>query len=241
MGRATHPDLLAKRAYTFLHSEDFAGKAATGLLGVIGQFGQPAVFGGLLRDLCLHRPEEFSSDIDLVVATSSWPLLQRRLLSFDAERTRYDGVRLYHEGWQFDVWALDETWALKNSLVQGSSFQDLVRTTFFNWDAIAYEIGTSRLHFLPSYFEEINSRFLEVNLEENANPSGNLIRAIRFALDEHAHWGPRMKAYVLRGLSHFELPESDQAALDKLLPTKERLRLVQRLGNEVGARAEPPL
>ena len=240
MCSAADPKLLAQRAETFLYSGGFAGPAATELLDAIGRHGSAAVFGGLLRDLSIHEPEEFASDIDLVVATSDWPRLRQDLMNFGGERTRYGGLRLQHGGWQFDVWSLRETWAFRKGLVRGSTFADLVHTTFFNWDAIVLDVTSRALHYPLSYFADLNARFLEINLEENANPIGNLARAIRFALAEHARWGPRMKAYVLRELSGQRESDVRQGPLRELWPEIERLRITERLSNDLRTRPTQP-
>lgn len=187
--------VLRDRAMHVLDSGEYAGEAASTVLQVVQPLGAVALFGGLLRDLVLEPPSSSLNDMDLVVATSS-EHLGSQLAKLDATQNRYGGYRIPLGGWTFDVWALDQTWAFKHRLVDGASFANLVQTTFFNWDAIVWELGTWSFHCLPNYFEQITSRLLEINLDVNANPAGNVVRAIRHMKFRSAKWGPKLVRYA---------------------------------------------
>ncbi|POD30579.1 hypothetical protein BKM14_19495 [Pseudomonas syringae pv. syringae] len=51
--------------------------------------------------------------------------------------------------------------------------------TFFDWDAVAYDLWGKKLICHDDYLERLRAKTLEINLRPNPSPMGNLIRAIR--------------------------------------------------------------
>jgi hypothetical protein len=167
------------------------------------------LFGGAIRDLALTRPHHFRSDLDLVVNTEDEKALEQLLSSLDARRNRHGGFRLRIEKWRFDVWSLSSTWAIKHGYVDAAKgFEVLPATTFFTWDAVAYGVDTGILYGrsdftdTDDYLTELFSGVLEVNLEPNPNPLGNVIRALRFVHEHHAReLSERLTSYAFRTLA----------------------------------------
>ena len=157
------------------------------------------LFGGMIRDFALYPPKLFSSDIDLVVDGDDWAI-ERCLERFNATTNRFGGYRLMLGSRTVDIWALRQTWAFTSGHVAGHTFQELTQTTFFNWDAAVYELRSGTLHCLDNYFELLQSRVLDINLEANPNPAGNVLRALRLAFSGEAKLGARLTKYLLRFL-----------------------------------------
>jgi hypothetical protein len=189
--------------------------------------GPIAVFGGMLRDLAASGPASFSSDIDLVISTTRRRELDSSLAAFSPKRTRYGGFRISTGGWTIDIWILEDTWAFRTGLVPNPSFQRLTQTTFFNWDAIVFELDTEQLWVSDDYFATLKNRILDINLEPNANPTGNVVRALRSLMFENVRLGPRLAKYIIRYVRTIplqgptELPKeydwfSDRVVLDVL-------------------------
>jgi hypothetical protein len=192
----TDTGTLRDRVKHVLFSRRYAGEPTKTVLNAIANLGSIAVFGGLLRDLSLDPPSPALSDIDLVIATDSPQLLGERLDSLHPTRNRYGGYKVSQGEWTFDIWPLGETWAFKNGLVPAGGFRDLIHTTFFNWDAIVFELLSETFYSLPNYFKDLNARLLEINLEATANPTGNAVRALRLLRSRRAHWGPHLAHYM---------------------------------------------
>lgn len=188
--------LLRRRASQLLFSSRYAGDEVRDLLRRVGELGPVAAFGGVLRDLCLAPPSAFHSDLDLVVCSETASSLAGVLRNAGGKRNRYGGFRLSRGRWVLDVWALRDTWAIREGLVTEPSFAGLVNTTFFNWDAIVFELNTKQLYYGKRYYEDLESNLLEINLEPNANPAGNVIRALDFAMKRRARLGPLLAGYV---------------------------------------------
>lgn len=77
-----------------------------------------------------------------------------------------------------------------------STVNDLRRATFFNCDAIVYDIESSSIRASKNYFDDLKGKVLEINLEPNPNPSGSSVRAFRYALLKGFSWGPKLSRYV---------------------------------------------
>ena len=135
-------------------------------------------------------------------------------------QTKYGGSRyLINERWRLDVWGLGTTWAFRNGFVNHVAFSRLIDTTFFNWDAIAFDPMSDRLYCHPKYFEDIETKRLDINLIDNPNPLGNSVRALRYILAWNAHLSPRLASYVGQQIQasaqehHVRLNEADSAFL----------------------------
>jgi hypothetical protein len=198
---------LKRRLRAALRSHSFPGLFNDPLLESLEAVGPVAVFGGMVRDMVLNPPSAFDSDVDLVVDADVLSIAEC-LKTFGPAINRFGGYRITLGTRTIDVWALDRTWAFQAGYVEGGRFQDLVQTTFFNWDAAVYELGEGILHCREGYFESLRSRVLEINLEPNPNPAGNVLRALRLAMSGEAKLGTHLTDYVLRFLEKFG-PDSD--------------------------------
>ena len=167
---------------------------AEGLLDL----GPTVVIGGMLRDLCLSGNKEFDSDVDFVIQPASISQFERIMNLQGASRNRFGGYGLRLGRWKVDVWPLERTWAAVNHHIDLSSLDDLTQVTFFNWDAIVYSLETREITTRQGYFDGLQDRFLEINLEPNPNPLGNAVRAIRYVCRWQAGLGPRLANHVAR-------------------------------------------
>jgi len=160
--------------------------------------GDVYLFGGVLRDLALLGRRGFNSDIDLVVE-GSWSHFVAYLRSLNAQRNKFGGYRLAIAGWPVDIWNAEDTWAVKNGLVEYRGIASLTGTTVLNWDAILMNWRTRAFIHRKNYFEDINSRTLDVVLEENPNPLGMAVRVFRHLSSKDARKiTPRAARYLAR-------------------------------------------
>lgn len=227
---------LRARVDEVLFAPAYAGAGFAQVARIVHSLGPMAVFGGMLRDLAYTTASKFSSDVDLVVSTEDASELARRLDALGAQRNRYGGSHLAGGTWSIDVWALKDTWAVREGYVAARGFADLIRTTFFNWDAIVLDLNSAEFHYTTSYFDELAAGYLELNLEPNANPAGNVVRALRYLSTGRAIFGPRLTHYVhsflTRALVEKELsvptkyvkPLSDLGVVDLLARMEAHLR-----------------
>ncbi len=193
---ATSPKLLRQRVRKVVKA--YSDGELVKLLGELGSLGEVVLFGGVLRDLALHCPSNFRSDVDLVIVSSREREFDRFFNDKDARINRFGGYRVMLSNGSVDVWPLQRTWAFRTGALVGSSPKDLLRTTYFSWDAIAYSWRTGRLFWRPSYLEELRSKVVDLEFPDNPYPLGALVRTFRLLASRKAEISPRLARHTRR-------------------------------------------
>jgi hypothetical protein len=160
-----------------------------------GNFERVAVIGGLVRDFAREGRAGFRSDIDLVIDAPEG-IVAGLARSLNATPNRYGGYGVRSSVWQIDFWALETTWAARNAGINVERLQDVIRCTFFDWDAIAYDLKSQRLICSVDYLNRISSRRIDVNLRMTPSPEGNLLRAVRRMVLWQLDPGPALRAFI---------------------------------------------
>jgi hypothetical protein len=187
---------LRKRVSRFVSKELLILPPFLGLKELAGSFGPMAIFGGLIRDLALGYSREFSSDIDVVVKDMPPHVLARYLEPYKAQRNSFGGFRVQFGRWGFDLWTFDSTWAFAEGLIDGRELTDLLRTTFFNWDAVLFDIATGELTARPTYFEDLTNHWLAINLRQTPNELGATVRALRALAEGRVTLAPELAEFL---------------------------------------------
>jgi hypothetical protein len=194
---------LKKRVRRFLAEPKF-GADVSDVVTRLSELGRVALFGGALRDLALHGRTASPRDIDIVVECEGDKDLGRHLAKFNPRRNRFGGFRFRTEVWSFDVWRVQDTWAVREGLVNAKRLDDLVHTTFFDWDALLYETQSESVTALPHYFDRLASPVVDINLVHNPNPLGTLVRALRILVLDRACLGKHLIGYTAEQLGRFD-------------------------------------
>lgn len=196
--RAGAPRSLGRKLDYFFSSRRRGRKEVAECISRLSSFSHLAVVGGMVRDLYLDGNRTFVSDIDLVAYDCSPRKFAQRMHSFGAERNRFGGYKIKLRRWTVEVWHLDQTWARKAEVAEIECLADLLRATFFDWDAILYDLQSNEIIADRSYFENVHNRLLDIRLPENPNPFGNAVRALRYAARWRALFTSRLSEHVLR-------------------------------------------
>ena len=164
------------------------------------------LFGGTLRSLLTsriyHARPGRPRDVDVVVSGTRLEELEETLGPSVVRRTRFGGLHLNRDGWQFDVWPLERTWALQKDAVTDADFSILPSTTTLNLEAIAVDAwpahGHSRQLFSgdDQFFEGILTRTVELNRLDNPFPQLTVVRALVLTTDLGFRVGPRLAAEI---------------------------------------------
>jgi hypothetical protein len=201
-GLANSTDDLKGRVDHFLTSGE-RGTEARAMIDRLSTIGPVGIFGGMLRDIARSGSDAFASDIDLVIDGPSESLSQI-FAGRSAERNRFGGYRVYGRHAQFDVWLLQDTWAIKEGLVSASSLADLTKTTFFDWDAAVYLPHFNVLHCPDDYLDRLRSGVVTINLEPNPNPLGAVARTLRLLLDWQVGLSEQLVEFLWQNLSAYD-------------------------------------
>ncbi|SEH25725.1 hypothetical protein [Magnetospirillum fulvum] len=185
-------ETLRSRLRYFLWQRPATRDQISMVLEALRDVGPSAIFGGLLRDLCLLGSRNFQSDVDIVVDSQSQDDIERRIFKWKPVRNKFGGYRFSVGGQKFDVWMLNNTWAFQRGYVVEADFSTLPLTTFFNWDAVAYRIDDRSIICSDDYFSELSKKVIDVNLRENPNPIGYVVRTLRMAAIHQPLFSPRL-------------------------------------------------
>lgn len=157
------------------------------------------IIGGLVRDFALGGRYAFRSDLDLVVQGDPHEVAQ--LASrVGAVANRFGGYGYTEGPWKIDFWALQNTWAATAGHVAVRDLADVVQCTFFDWDAVVYDLHNRRVVCDKTYFQRIHSRKLEISLRSNPGEMGNLLRAARRIIRWRLTPGPALAQFIVERL-----------------------------------------
>lgn len=184
--------------------------SATALRGLIEEhflpFERVAIIGGMVRDFARAGKGAFKSDVDLVIDTPAIHV-ENLAIRLNAKPNRFGGYSCLLGHWKIDFWALQTTWASKEGHSKVHGLQDLIGCTFFDWDAVLYDIRSRKILCNPDYFDTLRRGKIDINLLPNPSINGNLLRAIRRILLWDIEPGPRLHAFILKYLSNDILEE----------------------------------
>ncbi|WP_131856984.1 hypothetical protein [Bosea sp. BK604] len=171
--------------------------------------GRTAVIGGMVRDFARRGRGGFGSDVDLVIDATP-EAVDSFARERQAERNRFGGYSLTTGSWKIDFWALRSTWGSRHGHASVDSLEDVTKCTFFDCDAVIYDLDARRVFCRDDYLDQIRCKVIEINLLPNPSINGNLIRAIRRMLLWDFEAGPRLTTFIT---DHLDEERFEQIAL----------------------------
>lgn len=212
---AAEAPVLRKRLQRLLgeNGRKAASEISTVILPQLKKVGKLVLFGGAVRDVARLGVRLFRSDLDFVLYDGDVGAFEALMTQLAGPPNRFGGFSIRYERWKVDIWALEKTWARTAGLRSVSQIQDLLACTFFDWDAILYNLETRAILARPGYFDALDACVMDINLEENPNPTGSLVRALRRGALWHVRFGPKLTAFVQRRLD--QTPWDELVAIDQ--------------------------
>jgi hypothetical protein len=161
---------------------------------------QALVFGGLLRDLMVFGLHAIPRDVDLVIQRGQPKDIESEFLDYITRRTRFGGYVLGFKGWRVDIWPLWETWAIRQGLVGEPSPTALTQSTFLNVEAVALTLdpqgNDGRIVYDSGFFEGVQEKLLDINLEPNPYPELSIVRSLMTASKLDFALSPRLVEFI---------------------------------------------
>ncbi len=175
----------------------------------------PVVFGSILRGWALDGPNAQVRDLDVVVMDGDFDRVVAEFSERIVRRTRFGGLVLRVGAWRVDVWPLQETWAIRAGLLREATIDALLRSTFFNIEALALTVrsGPGSPELVLADFgalAAISDRLLDVNLEANPYPDLCVIRTFLISSSMGFDLAPRLALYVARHAGHVDSERLDR-------------------------------
>jgi len=207
-------DKLRMRVRRFMSDRSAYGLPRQSILQTIRESAQRAFLcGGAVRDIMLSTTQNrlVPRDLDIVLAYTNLEDVTAAFSEGDKRWNCYGGVSIEIKNWSLDIWPLNKTWAFEKKHVEVNGFSDFPKTTFLDIEAVAVELfvkkGRKREIYSKGFFEAILKRTIEINLEDNPNPTTSIVRALSAAKKLKFAIGRKLANYILHYSSHIDLQE----------------------------------
>jgi hypothetical protein len=156
------------------------------------------VFSGVLRDFLLRYNEQKPRDFDFVIGKSN-KKIEKLLNRYLVRRTQFGGYKCLINNKIIDIWALEDTWAIKK--YRPFYLQNyLPLTAFFNITAAVYLLNENKLFIhdsLRRFLEDKNHRELDFVLEDNPYPALCVVKSLELMDKFKLPVADRLKNYLI--------------------------------------------
>lgn len=142
------------------------------LLDRLTDVGESILLGGALRDIILK--EDIPRDLDFIVNTES-DLDHLFGSEFKYTKNRFGGYKVNIESIEVDIWRMEDHWAFKENVIKKDK-RNLKHTTFLNFDAIFYTVGSEVIDS-EMFNSCIRKNCLDITLDDKfvyLNPSSDI-------------------------------------------------------------------
>lgn len=172
---------------------------ANSLINKLGQYGELLLFGGAIREYNDNRFKNIPRDFDIVVNKKDNNVnLDTVLEDFYYKKNRFNGYKLNVSGIEFDIWELENTWAFKENKINCSKNEYKYRlqdTVFLNIDSLVYNLTDEEM-FSDKYESAMNSKEIDVVLEDNPYKELNIVRAIELKNKYNMKFSKKLKNII---------------------------------------------
>lgn len=163
------------------------------------QYGNLYLIGGVLREFKDHGCIQELRDIDIVVDTLEKENCKVMLNEYEPQINTFGGYKISCLDLIVDIWFLDETWAYREKIVDCPPEQygkRLTDTVFLNIDGIAYNWNSEKWEE-DKYRESMNSREIDIVLEQNPQVKLNITRAMVLRKRYNFTFSEKLKTKIL--------------------------------------------
>lgn len=158
------------------------------------------LIGGVLREFRDYHKIHSLRDIDIIVEINDRQLWEKTLRDFAFRTNRFGGNKLICHDLLVDAWALEETWAFRNHIVECEP-KDYVTflpsTVFLNIDSIIYD-WNNEIWYDEIYQEAMQTRILDVVLEKNPQLLLNIVRAFVLKNRYQMQFSSKLKEIIFK-------------------------------------------
>lgn len=170
--------------------------------------GDVYIFGGIIRDYLFSSNKQNIShrDIDLV-ATKINDSCINFMSEYAIRNTLFGGYKLKINEKNYDIWTLENTWALKEfSSLFNSVKNPLPDTSFFNITAIVFSLREHKFILNEKFLTSLQNKVLDIVFEPNPLPSLCLIKTYEYVNRYNLSLSNTLKKFVS---SQYEIAKED--------------------------------
>ena len=168
-----------RRLRRFFHNGSGSQYEARVLLDELSSVADIYIFGGLVRDLAIYGNKGVVSDIDVVYEGRQEDVLSI-LKKYKNSQNKFGGWRLLAGEWEVDIWKASDSWVVKEGYSEYNTIRSLLGTTITNWEGALYCWNENKIICHDNYFEDLSSKYLDVNKRENPNVIAMYVKIFRY-------------------------------------------------------------
>jgi len=191
----------SKGFYKFIKNNPNVGH----FIDELQNYGELIIIGGALRDFSFNRTPR---DLDIMVSSNVTDF-DDLMKNYDYRKNRFGGYKVSINDTELDIWSIQNNWAFKNQYYD-ASFKNVTKGSFFNIDAIAFNLNTGDID-AEIFIETIKNRVLDINLDsnyiaDNPNPEKNIVRALRLRKTWKLEFSRNVQDYCQKWIESTENP-----------------------------------
>lgn len=139
------------------------------------------VFSGVIRNYLLGEP--LSRDVDFVVRnldSIEIPLDLRQ--NYVIKKNSFGGYKVKIGGLTIDIWDIEKTWTLTRNPNLKATPNTLLKTVFFNFSSIIYDIKRRAFVFGDDFTKFYRNKEIDVVNESNPNDALCIVNTMYYAI-----------------------------------------------------------
>lgn len=151
------------------------------LLEQISTDSKTYIFSGVIRNYLIGEP--LSRDLDLVVEDISKIHIPQELIDNQKLKINsFGGYKLSLDRLDIDIWELRNTWSIKRNPSLKPTPHTLIKTAFFNYSAIVYDMREKRFIYGDDFLSFYDKSIMDIVNPENPDPKLCIISTMHNAL-----------------------------------------------------------
>ena len=187
-------DIQSKSFFLYLHAFVLNNKLWDELMRVSTET-NVYVFSGIIRNFLLGYLE--NKDLDFVVRDIHSIRISKDLCqSMRVYRNSFGGYKINYKHLVIDAWDITDTWGIVQKGVSATP-QELVKTAFFNFSAIAYDLRERKFIYDIAFSKFLLTKEMDVVYPENPNIALCIVNSLYYSQKYSLSMSKRLCIWIL--------------------------------------------
>jgi hypothetical protein len=167
------------------------------------------LFSGILRNYFLHI-YEYPRDLDIIIHKNQNSNLITSLLNKYGvyKINSFGGYKLYIDDLPIDIWFAEDTWAIKNNIIDTRKFKSIeeavLHSTFFNFSSILYDLNNNQFIYNSIFLNFLQNQEIDFVLVKNPSMILCIINIVYYAEKYRLNISNNAKSYFIQNLVKFD-------------------------------------
>lgn len=176
------------------------------------------LFSGILRNFFLSIYEE-PRDLDIVLSrkylNSDITTLLKKYGEFKINS--FGGYKITIKGLKIDIWYIEDTWAIKNDLIDVNMFNNIenavLHSTFFNFSSILFDFKNKAFIYNSIFLNFLKNKTIDIVLENNPSEVLCVVNIVYYAEKYKLNISNKTKEYFIDKFPVYSTDQFDKIQL----------------------------